>query len=84
MTIVSQGVFVLAIVWTLWLLVRVRRQLRRGDIVIPPLVAGTLVFALGIIVVLYSGLLSQYPSDTSGKKCLSANGSFTFHESSQN
>ena len=55
MTIVSQGVFVLAIMWTLWLLVRVRRQLRRGDIVIPPLVAGTLVFALGIIVVMVTG-----------------------------
>jgi hypothetical protein len=56
MTIISQGVFVLAIMWTLWLLVRVRRQLRRGDIVIPPLVAGTLVFALGIIVVMVTGV----------------------------
>jgi hypothetical protein len=56
MPIVSQGVFVLAIVWTLWRLVRIRRQLRRGDILIPPLVAGTLVFALGIIVVMVTGV----------------------------
>jgi hypothetical protein len=33
---VSQGVFVLAIVWTLWRIVRIRRQLRRGDVLIPP------------------------------------------------
>jgi hypothetical protein len=53
---ISQGVFVLAIVWTLWQLVRVRRQLRRGAMVVPPLVAATLVFALGIIVVIVTGV----------------------------
>lgn len=52
MALVSQGVWVLAIGWTLWQLVCVRRQLRRSDIVIPPLMAGTLVFALGILVVM--------------------------------
>ena len=50
MAIISQGVLVLAIVWTLWQLVHVRRQIRSGAIVVPPLVAATLVFALGIIV----------------------------------
>ena len=54
--IISQGIFVPAIVWTLWQLVRVRRKLCRGDIVIPPLIAGTLVFALGIIAVIVAGL----------------------------
>lgn len=53
---VSQGVFVLAIVWTLWRIVRIRRQLRRGDVLIPPLIAGTLVFALGIIAVIVTGV----------------------------
>jgi hypothetical protein len=53
---VSQGVFVLAIVWTLWRIVRIRRQLRRGDVLIPPLVVGTLVFALGIIAVMVTGV----------------------------
>jgi hypothetical protein len=54
--IVSQGVLVLAIVWTLWQFVHVRRQLRRGAIVVPPLVAATLIFALGIIVVIVTGV----------------------------
>ena len=56
MAIISQGVLVLAMVWTLWQLVRVRRQLRSGAIVVPPLVAATLVFALGIIVVIMTGV----------------------------
>ena len=56
MAIISQGVLVLAMVWTLWQLVRVRRQLRRGAIVVPPLMAATLVFALGIIVVIMTGV----------------------------
>jgi len=56
MAMIRQGVFVLAIVWTLWQLVHVRRQLRRGAIVVPPLVAATLVFALGIIVVIVTGV----------------------------
>jgi hypothetical protein len=56
MAMISQGVFVLAIVWTLWQLVHVRRQLRRGAIVVPPLVAATLVFAFGILVVLVTGV----------------------------
>jgi hypothetical protein len=56
MAIISQGILVLAMVWTLWQLVRVRRQLRSGAIVVPPLVAATLVFALGIIVVIMTGV----------------------------
>jgi hypothetical protein len=56
MAIISQGVCVLAIVWTLWQLGRVRRQLRSGAIVVPPLVAATLVFAFGILVVLITGV----------------------------
>jgi len=56
MAMISQGVFVLAIVWTLWQLVHVRQQLRRGAMVVPPLVAATLVFALGIIVVIVTGV----------------------------
>jgi hypothetical protein len=56
MEMISQGVFVLAIAWTLWHFVHVRQQLRRGAIVVPPLVAATLVFALGIIVVLVTGV----------------------------
>ena len=56
MAMIRQGVFVLAIVWTLWQLVHVRRQLRRGALVVPPLVAATLVFALGIIVVIVTGV----------------------------
>ena len=53
---ISQGVLVLAMVWTLWQFVHVRRQLRRGAMVVPPLVAATLVFALGIIVVIVTGV----------------------------
>ncbi len=56
MAMISQGVFVLAMVWTLWHLMHVRRQLRRGAIVVPPLVAATLIFALGIIVVIVTGV----------------------------
>ena len=56
MAMISQGVVVLAIVWTLWQLVHVRRQLRRGAMVVPPMVAATLVFALGIIVVIVTGV----------------------------
>jgi len=56
MAMLRQGVFVLAIVWTLWQLVHVRRQLRRGAMVVPPLVAATLVFALGTIVVIVTGV----------------------------
>ena len=56
MAMLSQGVFVLAIVWTLWQFVHVRRQLRRGAMVVPPLVAATLIFALGIIVVIVTGV----------------------------
>jgi len=56
MAMISQGVLVLAMVGTLWQLVHVRRQLRRGAIVVPPLVAATLVFALGIIVVIVTGV----------------------------
>jgi len=56
MALISQGVLVLAVGWTLWQLVHVRRQLRRGAIVVPPLVAATLVFALGVIVVLVTGV----------------------------
>ncbi len=56
MALISQGVFVLAIVWTLWQLVHVRRELRSGAIVVPPLVAATLVFALGIVVVIVTGV----------------------------
>ena len=56
MAIISQGVCGLAIVWTLWQLVRVRGQLRSGAIVVPPFVAATLVFALGIIVVIVTGV----------------------------
>jgi hypothetical protein len=56
MAMISQGIVVLAIVWTLWQLVHVRRQLRRGAIVVPPMVAATLVFALGTIVVIVTGV----------------------------
>jgi hypothetical protein len=56
MAMISQGVFVLAIGWTLWQLVHVRRQLRRGAIVVPPMVAATLVFAFGILVVIVTGV----------------------------
>jgi len=56
MAMISQGVLVLAMVWTLWQLVHVRRQLRRGAMVVPPLVAATLVFALGLIVVIVTGV----------------------------
>lgn len=55
MAMISYGVFVLAMVWTLWQLVHVRRQVRSGGIIVPPLVAATLVFALGIIVVIVTG-----------------------------
>jgi hypothetical protein len=56
MGMISQGVLVLAMVWTLWQLVHVRRQLRRGAMVVPPLVAATLIFALGIIMVIVTGV----------------------------
>ena len=56
LAMISQGVLVLAMVWTLWQLVHVRRQLRRGAMVVPPLVAATLVFALGLIVVIVTGV----------------------------
>ncbi len=56
MTIISHGVVALAIGWTLWQLLHVRRQVRSGAIVIPPLVAATLVFALCIVVVMLTGV----------------------------
>jgi hypothetical protein len=56
MTVIGQGVVVLAIVWTLWHLMHVRKQLRSGAIVVPPFVAATLVFALCIVVVLLTGV----------------------------
>jgi len=56
MTIISHGVAVLAIVWTLWQLVHVRKQLRSGAIVVPPFVTATLVFALCIVVVMLTGV----------------------------
>jgi hypothetical protein len=56
MAIISQGVLVLAIVWTLWQLVHAQRQVRSGAIVIPPFVAATLVFALCIVVVMLTGV----------------------------
>jgi len=56
MAMISEGVLVLAVVWTLWQLVHVRRQLRSGAMVVPPLVAAMLVFALGIIVVIVTGV----------------------------
>lgn len=56
MTIISHGIVALAIVWTLWHLVHVRKQLRSGAIVVPPFVAATLVFALCIIVVILTGV----------------------------
>ena len=56
MTIISHGVVALAMVWTLWHLVYVRKQLRGGAIVVPPVVAATLVFALCIVVVMLTGV----------------------------
>lgn len=56
MAIISHGVFVLAIVWTLWQILHMRRQVRSGAIVVPPHVAATLIFALCIVVVMLTGV----------------------------
>ena len=49
MAIISTGVFGLAIVWVLSQMVVIRRRLRTGQVVIPPLFAATLVFLVCIL-----------------------------------
>jgi len=51
MALISHGVFALALVWTLWQIVHVRRQVYSGAIVVPPLVAATRIFALCIVAI---------------------------------
>jgi hypothetical protein len=56
MAIVKQLVFALAIVWTIWQILHVRTQVSNGEIVVPPLVASTLVFALCIVMTTIIGI----------------------------
>ena len=51
MTIFSTGIMVAAIGWVIVQLLTTRRRLRKGEIVVPPLFAATLVFILFILVV---------------------------------
>jgi membrane protein CcdC involved in cytochrome C biogenesis len=55
MTILSTVIMVAAIIWVIVQLLITRRSARRGEIVIPPLFAATLVFILFILVVWIMG-----------------------------
>jgi hypothetical protein len=54
--IIKTCVLVLAVVWTVGQILHTRIQVRTGGIVVPLLVASTLVFALFIVVILITGL----------------------------
>lgn len=51
MELLNTVVLWVAIVWVVWVVLATRHQLRTGDIVVPPMFASTLLFALGVIVV---------------------------------
>lgn len=60
MELFNSVVLGVAIVWVVWILFEMRQRLRTGAIVAPPMVASTLLFALGIIFVLVLGLSSLH------------------------
>jgi hypothetical protein len=55
MWIISKVVLLLAILWTVWQLLHIRARIRNGDIVMPPMIASTLVFAVFIVLVMILG-----------------------------
>jgi hypothetical protein len=56
-TLLNTLVLGVAIVWVIWILLDTRRRLRTGGVVLPPMFASTVLFALGIGVVLALGAL---------------------------
>lgn len=52
---INTVIVVVAIAWVVGLLVAIRHQLRSGGIVVPPMFASTLLFALGIVAVIVLG-----------------------------
>lgn len=55
MRIINTVIVVVAIAWVVGLLITIRHQLRSGGIVVPPMFASTLLFALGIVAVIVLG-----------------------------
>ena len=49
MRIINTVIVVVAIAWVVGWLITIRHQLRSGGIVVPPMFASTLLFALGIV-----------------------------------
>ena len=60
MELFNSVVLGVAIVWVVWILFEMRQRLCTGGIVVPPMFAATLLFALGIIFVLLLGLSSLH------------------------
>ena len=52
MALFKSGVLGVAIVWVVWVLFEMRQRLCTGGLVVPPMFASTVLFALGIIFVL--------------------------------
>jgi len=55
MEIVGKMVLIVAIGWAIWQIYRVRIQVRNREIIAPPIVAATFVFALFIVIIMISG-----------------------------
>lgn len=53
-------VLAIAIVWVATILLIIRSQLRRGDVIVLPMFTSTVLFALGIAVVISFGLSSLH------------------------
>ena len=60
MALFKSVVLGVAIVWVVWVLFEMRQRLCTGGIVVPPMFASTLLFALGVIVVLIFGVSSLH------------------------
>jgi hypothetical protein len=55
MTLVRNLILGLAILWIVWQIFGCWRKIRTGGIIVPPLMAGTFVFALSLSIVLFVG-----------------------------
>ena len=49
---VSKIILVIAVIWPIWQMLSIRKQVLRGGIIVPPFVASTLIFAIFVLVVL--------------------------------
>lgn len=55
MTLAHKLILGLALLWIVWQMFGYWRKIRTGDIIVPPLMAGTFVFALSLSIVLFIG-----------------------------